>query len=93
MVEDDPELRGLLEHLLGEEGHHAAAVPDGIAALDWAARGAIRPDLILADYNLPNGMDGLQVTDKLREKLGARDPGGDPDRRHFDRHAARYRAA
>ncbi len=74
VVEDDPELRGLLEHLLGEEGHHAAAVPDGIAALDWAARGAIRPDLILADYNLPNGMDGLQVTDKLREKLGGAVP-------------------
>ena len=74
VVEDDPELRGLLEHLLGEEGYHAAAVPDGIAALDWAAKGAIRPDLILADYNLPNGMDGLQVTDKLREKLGGAVP-------------------
>ena len=33
------------------------------------ARGTVRPDLILADYNLPNGMDGLQVTAKLREKL------------------------
>ena len=33
------------------------------------ARGTVRPDLILADYNLPNGMNGLQVTAKLREKL------------------------
>ena len=29
----------------------------------------IRPDLILADYNLPNGMNGLQLAAKLREKL------------------------
>ena len=33
------------------------------------ARGTIRPDLILADYNLPNGLNGLQVAAKLREKL------------------------
>jgi two-component system CheB/CheR fusion protein len=33
------------------------------------ARGAIRPDLILADYNLPKGLNGLQLTTRLREKL------------------------
>jgi two-component system CheB/CheR fusion protein len=32
-------------------------------------RDAVRPDLILADYNLPIGIDGLQVTANLREKL------------------------
>ena len=36
---------------------------------NWSTRGTIRPDLILADYNLPNGMNGLQVAAKLREKL------------------------
>ena len=29
----------------------------------------IRPDLILADYNLPNGLNGLQLAAKLRETL------------------------
>ncbi len=38
------------------------------------ARGTIRPDLILADYNLPNGMDGLQVVASLREKLHGKIP-------------------
>ncbi len=33
------------------------------------ANGQVKPDLILADYNLPNGMDGLQLTAKLRETL------------------------
>jgi two-component system CheB/CheR fusion protein len=69
VIEDDPEVRDLLELFLKDEGHSAATVPDSVAALELVARGAIRPDLILADYNLPNGMNGLQVTAKLREKL------------------------
>ena len=69
VVEDDPEVRELLELLLKNEGHHVAAAYDGVAALALVERGAIRPELIIADYNLPNGMDGLEVTAKLREKL------------------------
>jgi len=33
------------------------------------ARGTIRPDLVLADYNLPNRLNGVQLAAKLREKL------------------------
>ena len=69
VVEDDPDVRELLTFALKDEGHRAIAAPDGIAALKLVARGTVRPDLILADYNLPNGMDGLQVIAKLREKL------------------------
>jgi two-component system CheB/CheR fusion protein len=69
IVEDDPEVRDLLEHLLKEEGHHTATARDGIAALEMIARGAARPDLLLADYNLPHSMNGLEVSAKLREKL------------------------
>ena len=67
VVEDDPEVCELLELLLKDEGHRAATAHDGIAALEWVQRGNVRPDLILADYNLPNGMTGLQVGAKLRE--------------------------
>jgi two-component system, chemotaxis family, CheB/CheR fusion protein len=69
VVEDDPDMRELLEHLLKEEGYRVTTAPDGIAALELAAQGGIRADLILADYNLPNGMDGLRAAGKLREKL------------------------
>ena len=62
-------MRELLELVLKDEGHRAATAPDGVAALEMVARGTIRPDLILADYNLPNGMDGLEVAERLREKL------------------------
>jgi two-component system CheB/CheR fusion protein len=67
VIEDDPEVRELLELLLKGEGYRVAAAPDGTAALDLVARGIVKPDLILADYNLPNGLNGLQVTAKLRE--------------------------
>jgi two-component system CheB/CheR fusion protein len=65
IVDDDPDVRELLELFLYGEGHRTATAPDGKAALALATRGTIRPDLILADYNLP-GMDGLQVAAKLR---------------------------
>ena len=69
VVEDDPEVRDLLAFFLKEEGYRAAAAPDGIAALELVAHGTVQPDLILMDYNLPNGLNGLQVTAKLRETL------------------------
>ncbi|MGC2225229.1 MAG: chemotaxis protein CheB, partial [Methylocella sp.] len=69
VVEDDPEVRKLLEILLKDEGHRAATAPDATAALELVARGTIRPDLVLLDYNLPNGLNGVQLATKLREKL------------------------
>jgi two-component system CheB/CheR fusion protein len=68
-VADDPIVRELLELYLGGEGHRTVAAADGVAAMALATRGTIRPDLILADYNLPNGMDGLQFAAKLRDAL------------------------
>ncbi len=69
IIEDDRELRELLEMVLKEEGHHPATASDGSAALKLLAEGTFHPDLILADYNLPNGMDGLIAAAKIREKL------------------------
>jgi two-component system CheB/CheR fusion protein len=74
VVEDDPELRELLELLLKDEGHNVVTAPDGVAALEMVTRGTIHPDFILADYNLPNGLNGLQATAKLQEKLHRKIP-------------------
>ena len=70
VVEDDPEVRDLLELFLREEDYRVATAPDGVAALDLVARGPTRPDLVLADYNLPRGLNGLQFAARLREELG-----------------------
>jgi two-component system CheB/CheR fusion protein len=70
VVEDDPELCAMLDIVLKDEGYGVATAPDGHAALDLVARNNYEPDLILADYNLPNGMTGLQVAEALQEQLG-----------------------
>jgi two-component system CheB/CheR fusion protein len=69
IVEDDPEVRELLVILLRGEGHHVTSAEDGVAALALFAQGMIRPDLLLADYNLPHGLTGLQLAARLRDSL------------------------
>ena len=70
VVEDDPPVREMLALLFEGEGHRTTTAEDGRKALELAERGAIRPDLVVADYNLPKGLNGLQVVAGLRETLG-----------------------
>ena len=70
VVEDDPSVRETLALLLEDEGHRTITVEDGREALELAARGVLCPDLVVADYNLPKGLNGLQVVAGLRETLG-----------------------
>jgi two-component system CheB/CheR fusion protein len=60
----------MLALLLEGEGHRTTTAEDGRKALELAARGVIRPDLVIADFNLPKGLNGLQVVAGLRETLG-----------------------
>jgi two-component system CheB/CheR fusion protein len=69
IVEDDLEVRENLELFLKEEGYDAATAVDGPAAVELAVRRTIRPDLVLADYNLPNGLNGIEVCQRLRQEL------------------------
>jgi two-component system, chemotaxis family, CheB/CheR fusion protein len=69
IIEDDPEVREHLRQFLNEDGYNLSTAIDGPAALELLAHGAWRPDLVLADYNLPNGMSGVQVSQKLRQEL------------------------
>ena len=65
VVEDDPMIRELLEMLLREAGHRPLGAADGVVALASTER----PDLIVADFNLPNGPNGVEVIAQLREKF------------------------
>ena len=69
VVEDDPEVLEMLEDLLKDSGHHVLVAPDGASALELTLHGAIRPDIILADFGLPGKMDGVRTAITLREKL------------------------
>ncbi|MBU1210522.1 MAG: response regulator [Alphaproteobacteria bacterium] len=69
VVEDDPEVCNLLEDFLADEGHKVLTASDGIAAESLLFKAAIRPDLMIADYNLPNGMNGVELTSRVRAWL------------------------
>jgi two-component system phosphate regulon response regulator OmpR len=63
VVDDDPELRGLLQRFLSEHGFHVRAL-DGGKALDQAlARDPA--DVIVLDLMMP-GEDGLAICRRLR---------------------------
>ena len=69
VIEDDPDVSELLALFLVNEGHAVSTAPDGASALELVRHGGLQPDMILADYNLPNGLNGLQVTTRLREMV------------------------
>ena len=69
IVEDDPAVREMLELLFKAEGHRTLTAVDGPAALQLTVRGLARPNIVIADYNLPGGMTGLQCIAELRKGL------------------------
>jgi two-component system CheB/CheR fusion protein len=68
VVEDDPDLLGVLAQSLRDEGHSVTTAVDGPTALRQIA--LVTPELLLADYNLPNGLSGLDLVVGLREAVG-----------------------
>jgi len=70
VIEDDPTIRELLELLLRDAGYHPTSVADGVAALASAER----PDLVVADFNLPNGPNGVEVIAELRRRFEQKIP-------------------
>jgi DNA-binding response OmpR family regulator len=63
VVEDDTDIRELLQYSLSREGCEVSVAADGRAALQTAKRTV--PDLVLLDLMLP-GTDGLEVCRQLR---------------------------
>ncbi len=74
IIDDDPEVRELLEILLEGDGHQVQSAHDGVVALNLVKQTKFMPDLILCDYNLPGGMNGVVVTGKLCKQIGRQVP-------------------
>ncbi|KPQ16819.1 MAG: chemotaxis signal relay system bifunctional protein-glutamate methylesterase / methyltransferase Che [Rhodobacteraceae bacterium HLUCCO18] len=70
MVEDEEPLRGLLAEVLEKEGHEVIAMSDAKSALAWASGDAAVPDLLLTDFDLHGGTDGLKLAQDLPNVLG-----------------------
>lgn len=69
VVEDDPEIRDLLELLLTTEGHRVVTAADGHLAVAAVSDRSLLPDVVVADFNLPNGMDGVETIADIRATL------------------------
>jgi DNA-binding response OmpR family regulator len=68
LADDDPTMRLFLSRILEGTGHHVAcAAADGDEA--WTAFGALHPELLLLDLEMP-GLDGLDVIRRVRASEG-----------------------
>jgi len=63
IIEDDPDIAGLVEHYLAAEGFKVTHARDGIDGLKRVK--ATPPDLVVLDLMLP-GLDGLDICKALR---------------------------
>jgi DNA-binding response OmpR family regulator len=63
VVEDDPNVRGLLETLLSSEGYEVSTASDGLGGL--VKLSSARPDLMLLDLMMPD-LGGVRVLEELR---------------------------
>jgi two-component system alkaline phosphatase synthesis response regulator PhoP len=70
IVEDDDNIRELVEYALGSSGYKATGFPQGKDF--FAAVNEVVPDLILLDIMLPKE-DGLSILKRLRDSAATRD--------------------
>lgn len=73
VVEDEPAVRAGLEVLLQGWGADLATFDSAAAAQAWAAsadRERVRPDLLIVDYRLEHGHNGIEVVTALRQRFG-----------------------
>ena len=67
VIEDDPDVRKLIIHMLQEMTYIVIDVPDVAGARD-VLDGRDRVDLVLSDVILPGGTSGPQFADQMKER-------------------------
>ncbi len=70
IIEDDPDIRGLMKHHLERDGYVVVGAPTGEEGLRLARKSP--PGLVVLDLMLP-GMDGLEVLRQLRADAKTRE--------------------
>lgn len=66
VVDDDPDIRDVLQLTLASEGYDVVQAADGEAALEQVQRSL--PDVVILDYMMPR-LDGGQVCQRLKKDL------------------------
>jgi DNA-binding response OmpR family regulator len=65
VVDDEPEVRKLMEHFLTEKGYEVRMAENGRQGL--AALDTFSPDVVLLDMHMPE-MDGLETLKRIAER-------------------------
>ena len=68
VVDDNPEIREIIQVLLGGEGYLVETAGNGVKALEMLSQREY--DLIILDIMMP-GLDGYQTCRKMREESNA----------------------
>ena len=63
VIDDDEEIRTIVEHMLGGAGHQVEVALDGAEGLRLFGKSP--PDLVLTDINMP-GLDGHDVIEAIQ---------------------------
>lgn len=74
VVEDEPAVRAGLEVLLEGWGAHIDSFESVAASREWAERSdpaQVRPDLLIVDYRLEEGLTGVDAIKALRSRFGS----------------------
>jgi signal transduction histidine kinase len=69
LVEDDPDVAEVGAAMLAEIGYEVVRADRAQRALDLVAGGGPRPDLVLSDVVMPDGMNGIELARRLRALL------------------------
>ena len=70
VVDDDAQMRSMLQQVLESEAYIVDTASDGRIALDKILHQPEMPDVILLDMTMP-GMNGLQLIEALRQRKEA----------------------
>lgn len=70
VVDDDPEILGMLDIRLGKRGYHVISAADGEQALEQASKE--KPSLVVLDVMMPR-MNGWEVARALRQDPATHD--------------------
>lgn len=62
-IEDDPEMRGLLQLILERKGHHVIGVKRGELGMELLK--SLKPDVLLLDLMLPD-VDGWEIYREMK---------------------------
>ena len=74
VIEDNAPLCDMLQLMLASEGHRTATAASGGAALALVVGNGFQPDLIVSDFALLGGMNGVQAVVALRDALSRHVP-------------------